>query len=547
MSRLSPLGAKIPLPPVSGQFDGREPRLLPTAVCNVDLQLLVIKDVTLRGSFCYPIYSWPLAGTIIQKTKYMKREVTSKNSYFGKRAIVVGAGLSGLSVARVLSDHFDEVMIVDRDELPGDATPRPGVPQGKQPHALLGGGLKALENLFPGFGNHLLRAGAELIDPGFDMLNEIPGQDAWPRIKLSLRTYSMSRPLIERTLRWQVERIGNIKVRGGCRVLKVESESNVHAATGIQCQLSDGSLETIKSDLIVDASGNGTLTMEFLKATGRRPPEETRIGVHMRYASALFERSHICDGYKIVYTLPDAPEQGRGGLILPAENSSNQVVLIGRGKDIPPIDGNEFLSYARQLPTLTIYHAIKNTKRLTDIMPFSFPESRWRHFTQVPDFPRGLLPIGDAICRFNPVYGQGMTVAAQEANMLSDLLQALDGDSLAGLAATFLTKADTLIADPWAMSAIPDFIYPDTTGERTPDLQDRLNFQRALGRLAVLDAEIYELLVEIRHVLKPLSLLDVSSIVKRVKEEIADGSQVNTATAASKAILGRFEFCSLRQ
>jgi hypothetical protein len=125
-----------------------------------------------------------------------------------------------------------------------------------------------------------------------------------------------------------------------------------------------------------------------------------------------------------------------------------------------------------------------------------------------------------------------MTVAAQEANMLSDLLQALDGDSLAGLAATFLTKADTLIADPWAMSAIPDFIYPDTTGKRTPDLQDRLNFQRALGRLAVLDAEIYELLVEIRHVLKPLSLLDVSSIVKRVKEEIADGSQVNTATAA---------------
>jgi hypothetical protein len=115
-----------------------------------------------------------------------------------------------------------------------------------------------------------------------------------------------------------------------------------------------------------------------------------------------------------------------------------------------------------------------------------------------------------------------MTVAAQEANMLSDLLRTLDGDSLAGLALTFLTKADTLIADPWAMSAIPDFIYPDTTGERTPDLQDRLNFQRALGRLAVLDAEIYELLVEIRHVLKPLTLLDNPSIVRRVKEEIAE-------------------------
>ena len=461
----------------------------------------------------------------------MKREVISKTAHLGKRAIVVGAGLGGLSAARVLSDHFDEVLILDRDELPDNVIPRHGVPQGKHPHGLLGGGLSALENLFPGFANQLLRAGAEPINPGFDILNEIPGEDTCPRIKLGLRIYSMSRPLIERTLRSQVERIGNIKVRGGCRVLKVQSKSDVHAATGIQCQLSDGSLETIKSDLIVDASGNGTLTLEFLKATGRRPPAETRIGVNMHYASALFERSHIRDGYKIVYTFPDAPEQGRGGLIMPAENNSNHVVLIGRGKDIPSIDGNDFLTYARQLPTQTIYSVIKHARRLTDIVPFSFSESRWRHFRQVPDFPRGLLPIGDAVCRFNPVYGQGMTVAAQEANMLADLLQTLDEDSLAGLAPTFLTKADTLIADPWAMSAIPDFIYPDTTGERAPDLQDRLNFQRALSRLAILDAEIYELLLEIRHVLKSLSLLDDPSIVRRVEEEMAAAAPCNEALA----------------
>jgi hypothetical protein len=235
---------------------------------------------------------------------------------------------------------------------------------------------------------------------------------------------------------------------------------------------------------------------------------------------------------KLFYTLPDAPEQCRGGLILPAENNRNQVVLIGRGEDIPPIDGNDFLSYARQLPTMTIYDAIKNAKLLTDIVPFSFPESRWRHFAQVPDFPRGLLPIGDAICRFNPVYGQGMTVASQEANLLSELLQTLDGDPLGTLAATFLTKAETLIADPWAMSAIPDFIYPDTIGERPPDLEDRLTFQRALGGLAVRDAEIYKLLVEIRHLLKPLTVLDDPSIVKRVKEELADASPGEIATAA---------------
>jgi flavin-dependent dehydrogenase len=266
--------------------------------------------------------------------------------------------------------------------------------------------------------------------------------------------------------------------------------------------------------------------VEFLKSTGRRRPAETSIGVNIRYASAFFERSHIWNDYKVVASFPNAPEQGRGGFILPAENNSNHVVLSGRIKDIPPIDGNEFLSYARQLPTLTIYNAIRNAKRLTDITPFSFPESRWRHFAQVPDFPRGLLPIGDAICRFNPVYGQGMTVASQEANMLFDLLQRLDGDSLATLAPTFLTQAEKLIADAWAMSAIPDFVYPQTIGERPVDLEDRLNFQSALDRLAVCDVEISKLLIEIRHVLKPLTLLDDPAIVRRVKEEMADALEV---------------------
>lgn len=127
-----------------------------------------------------------------------------------------------------------------------------------------------------------------------------------------------------------------------------------------------------------------------------------------------------------------------------------------------------------------------------------------------------------------------MTVALQEANLLFDLLRTVDGSQLATLAPTFLTKAETLIAAPWAMSAIPDFIYPETTGERPADLEHRLNFRRALGRLAVCDSEVYELLTEIRHLLKPLSLLDDPSIIRRVKEEIAKGSQGNQSLAIAR-------------
>jgi flavin-dependent dehydrogenase len=266
----------------------------------------------------------------------MRRETVSKSNYLGERAIVVGGGLAGLSAARALSDRFRQVVILDRDETPDSATPRPGVPQGKHPHVLLGGGLKALEQLFPGFGNELGLAGGVPINWGFDMLYEIAGQDPWPRIKFGWLAYSMSRPLIELTLRRQVERLTNVKVQGRCRVLDIIGESNTGVATGICYRTPDGKVGTLQSDLIIDASGNGSLTLEFLKACGRRLPEETSIGVNMRYASALFDHADIKDNYKAAFTLPDAPEESRGGLILPAENGTDQVVLIGRGVRISP-------------------------------------------------------------------------------------------------------------------------------------------------------------------------------------------------------------------
>jgi 2-polyprenyl-6-methoxyphenol hydroxylase-like FAD-dependent oxidoreductase len=459
----------------------------------------------------------------------MKRETAFESYNLGERAIVVGGGLGGLSAARALSGRFRQVVILDRDDLPDGATPRPGVPQGKHPHGLLGGGLNALEQLFPGFSNELGRAGAVPIDRGFDTVYEVPGQDLWPRIKYGRPTYAMSRPLIELTVRRQVERLANVKVQGVCRALHIIGKSSKGAASGICYRTPDGNVETLQSDLIIDASGNGSLTLEFLRTSGRRVPGETRIGVNMRYASALFDRVDIRDNYKIAYTFPNAPEESRGGVIMPAENGTYQMVLIGRGEDIPPINESEFRRYARKLWTPTIYNAIKGARRLTDITPYSFTESRWRHFAQVPDFPRGLLPIGDAICRFNPVYGQGMSVAAQEASLLFDLLGRFDSDLLSTLAADFLTKAEKLIADPWAMSAIPDFIYPETTGVRPQDLQERLNFQKGLGQLAARDTSVFQLLIDVRNLLEPLTVLDDPTIVSRVEEEIPQTSELSSA------------------
>jgi 2-polyprenyl-6-methoxyphenol hydroxylase-like FAD-dependent oxidoreductase len=463
----------------------------------------------------------------------MRPETASKSFYLSERAIVVGGGIAGLSAARAMSDRFRQVVILDRDELPDGVTPRPGVPQGKHPHGLLAGGLKALEQLFPGFGNELRQAGAVPFNRGYDVLFELPGQDRWPRIKFDHPSYSMTRPLLERTLRRQVERLENVKVRGGCRVLSIIGEPSAGAATDICYRTPDGKVETLHSDLIIDASGNGSLTLEFLKASRRKSPQEENIGVNMHYASGLFDRADIGDNYKIAYTLPNAPEESRGGLIMPAENNTYQVVLIGRGEEIPPIKESEYRSYARKLWTPTVYNAIKNAKLLTEIAPSSLHQSRWRHFAQVTDFPRGLLPIGDAICRFNPTYGQGMSVAARQASLLFDLLGRSDSDLLSTLAPDFLTKAEDLIADPWAMSAVPDFVYPETTGVRPKNLEEHLNFQKGLGRLAARDAEVFELLTDVRNLLKPLSALDDPSIVSRVENELASELSLSSAAPAS--------------
>src|SRR5260221_11230171 len=144
----------------------------------------------------------------------MKREAVFKNHYLGERAIVVGGGVAGLSAARAVSDRFRQVVIVDRDELPDGATPRPGVPQGKHPHGLMAGGLKALEHLFPGFGHELEQAGAVAICPTFDMGFEIAGLDPWPRVKSNRQTYAMSRPRLARTVVRPREGLGESKWQG---------------------------------------------------------------------------------------------------------------------------------------------------------------------------------------------------------------------------------------------------------------------------------------------------------------------------------------------
>lgn len=439
--------------------------------------------------------------------------------HIGRQAVVVGAGMGGLAAARALADHFEQVVVLERDALLSDVAHRAGTPQSRHIHVLLAGGLRALDELFPGFEQDLAQAGAVPLRVTMDVRMELPGFHPFPSRDLGWDIYSMSRPLLERVVRKCLQRDFRIALHPGCRVREFVPSANHTAITAIVYENPGGSSEKITADLIVDASGRGMLTLNLLNMIGQKLPEETYIGVDIGYATAVFPiPDSASSDWKGVATLAQAPESSRAGLMMPLEGGEQWITTLGgRYGEKPPGNGDGFLSFARQLPTPTIYDAIRQAKRLGDVARFGFPESVWRHFERLETFPRGLLPFGDAICRFNPIWGQGMSVAAQEAVLLRRLLGSGDSDPLAGLARAFFAGASELIDTPWASAAVPDFAMPQTEGQRPDDLDRMLKFNEALLRLAVEDPEVYRLIVEVRHLLRPRSALQEPNLVERVR------------------------------
>jgi 2-polyprenyl-6-methoxyphenol hydroxylase-like FAD-dependent oxidoreductase len=227
--------------------------------------------------------------------------------------------------------------------------------------------------------------------------------------------------------------------------------------------------------------------------------------------------------WKLVLTHHNAPTSSRRAILLPMEGDRWMLSTMGRGKEEPPADWDSLLRFLRQLATPTIYNAVRNLTPAGELTRFAFTESIWRHFEEVEAFPDGLIPIGDAICRFNPMYGQGMTVASREAHLLHRLLssRASASDPLEGLGQTFLAEAKPMIETPWMMAAIPDFAFPYTRGERPVDLAERLRFAGALSRAAARDAAVQRTVVEVWHMLQPRSAYQDPELLRLIEEEMA--------------------------
>ena len=314
------------------------------------------------------------------------------STVIGKQAVVIGAGMAGLTAAGALSDRFDQVVVLERDTLPSEPAHRAGTPQARHVHALLFSGQRALSELFPGFEQDLARAGAVPLRAGLDVRVERPGYDPFPQRDLGWFGYAASRPTIERAVRRRVESRGNTTLYQRCRVQEVLATPNGDEVTGVRYENGDGASETIAADLVVDASGRGALTLALLQSIGRPLPEETTIGIDLGYATCVFGiPDDASTDWKGVMTFGQAPQNSRGGLMLPLEGNRWMATIGGRHGDGPPGDAEGFLSYAKALRTPTIYNAISRAKRLDVVARYGFPQSVRRHFERLDVFPRGLL------------------------------------------------------------------------------------------------------------------------------------------------------------
>ena len=440
----------------------------------------------------------------------------------GERAIVIGAGIGGLTAARVLADHFERVLVLERDELPVEPQDRPSIPQGRHVHGLLRGGQNALEELLPGFERDLAAGGAVPVRSGLDVRVERPGFDPFPQRDLGVTSYAMSRALLELTVRRLVQAHANIEIRQGCRVLGIVASGD--AVTGVRYTGDGGKAETLPADLVVDASGRGTLTLDTLKSMGTALAEETEIGVDLNYATAVYDIPDDAPrDWLGLFVFPSVRGSG-GALMLPLEGKRWIITVGARHDEKAPADEAEFLAFAQKLRRPTLHNAIQHAKLHGGITRYGFPESLFRHYERLPDFPRGLVPIGDAICRFNPVHGQGMSVAAMEACALGRLLtqRSAEKDPIDGLAPAFFAEAAAIIETPWAMAAIPDFLHPKTRGERPPNFEPTIKFALALTKLAARDPAAHKLIVEVQHLLKPRSVYRDPELVQRVMAVMAE-------------------------
>ncbi|BDA74036.1 hypothetical protein CAL7716_082020 [Calothrix sp. PCC 7716] len=372
-----------------------------------------------------------------------------------QQAIVIGASMGGLLAARALSDYYQQVIVLESDTFPNPGKNRKGVPQGHHAHGLLSKGREVLEQLFPGITQELNAQGALSGDSLQQTRWFMNGGYLYQKSPSNLNILFVSRPLLEAQVRKRLLSLPNIKVIENSHVLGLLTTPDHTRIVGVRLihHRFDGSSESaLNADLVVDATGRRSQSPVWLEKLGYEKPQEEQVHVDIGYMTRIYRRrpEHLRGDLGTVIS-PSLPNYRYGAIL--AQESDRWVVTIGGYLgDHAPRNEKGFLEFAKSIPPQDIYEVIKDAEPLSELLPYKFPNNQRHHYEKMARFPKDYLVFGDAICSFNPVYGQGMTVAALESLALQNCL-AQGGQNLQ---ARFFKEAGKIVDIAWSIAVNND-------------------------------------------------------------------------------------------
>jgi 2-polyprenyl-6-methoxyphenol hydroxylase-like FAD-dependent oxidoreductase len=435
------------------------------------------------------------------------------HAQIGDRAVVLGASMAGLLAARVLADAYGQVMVIDRDDLPETPTHRRGVPHGRHIHALLARGQQALEELVPGLTAELVNDGV----PTGDMLADARLYLSGHRLRQAhtgLGLLCVSRPVLEDHVRTRVRALPSVRFLDSCDVVGLATTPDGRRVTGARVlRRADGSAEElVAADLVVDATGRGSRTPVWLEALGYARPAREQVRIGLGYATRTYRLPPDVLQGDLAVVQAATPQHPRAGALQLLEGDRWMLTLAGILGDHPPTDSDGFLAFARSLRFPDIYQAVRGGEPLDDPVGFRFPASVRHRYERLDRFPDGLLVMGDAVASFNPLYGQGMSVAAIEALALRRHLER----GIEPQPRRFFRDLARVVDVPWDMAAGGDLVFPDVQGRRTRRIRLISAYLTRLHASAAHDARLASAFVRVAGLVAPPQSLLHPAVAIRV-------------------------------
>jgi 2-polyprenyl-6-methoxyphenol hydroxylase-like FAD-dependent oxidoreductase len=434
-----------------------------------------------------------------------------------RSALVIGGSLAGMCAARVLSEHFDKVTIVERDAYPSTPDFRPGVPQARHVHNLLARGLREFESFFPGFEARMRERGAVPVESGWDTATLWP--HGWARRGHSgLWQLYASRPLIEGTVRELCRRLKNVTFLERTEVTALRAaDGSPRSCTGVEVRArDDGQIGTLEADLVVDASGAHSKSGEWLQRLGLALPDEEIVEAHSGYSSRWFESDRAWPSdwwWKVLFLRLATPEHPYFIGFFPIENRRWLLSYIGVNKAYPPRSEADFTTALERLASPVVDQMVRHMKPVSPVYSSRATRNRWRHYERWRTPLGRFIAIADAACSFNPRFGQGMSAATVSARLLQ---QCLDRYGVADprLPRAFFAAQARFQQTPWLLSAADDLRLPLSEGNRSLPIR-LFNWYRP-QLVSCSDRQVGARLAEVTQFLRPMSSLFAPQIASRV-------------------------------